>query len=47
MVINLDGDCGLLCSVWSNVKRAESFGRFYQQYIKGEYDCRQGYVPGY
>ncbi len=51
MVINLDGEfyhyCGMPSSVWSNFKRAESFGRFYQQNIKDKYDCRQGYVPGY
>ncbi|MDY6826622.1 MAG: KTSC domain-containing protein [Bacillota bacterium] len=51
MVINLDGVyyhyCAMPYSVWMNFKRADSYGRFYNQYIKGQYDCRQGYVPVY
>jgi len=51
MVINLDGVCyhycGMPVSVWKNFSRAESFGSFYHQHIKGQYDCREGYVPGY
>jgi len=51
MVISLDGVyyhyCGLPLSVWNNFKKAESFGKFYNQNIKERYDCRQGYVPNY
>ncbi len=51
LVINLDGTfyhyCGMPGSVWSGFKRAESFGTYYHQNIKGKYDCRQGNVPQY
>ncbi len=39
--------CGMPESVWMDFTRAESFGRFYNQAIKGQYDCRKGHVPDY
>lgn len=51
MVINLNGTyyhyCGMPDATWSKFKRADSFGSDYNAYIKGNYDCRQGYVPRY
>jgi len=51
MVINLDGTyyhyCGMQENIWKNFKRAESFGRYYNQHIKGQFDCRTGHVPDY
>lgn len=51
LVLNLDGVyyhyCGVPGSVWTNLKTAESAGGFYQQSIKGRYDCRNGHVPHY
>ncbi len=39
--------CGLPKSVWYKFKMANSYGKFYNGYIKGNYDCRHGYVPSY
>ena len=39
--------CGLPTTTWSSFKKASSFGTYYNSYIKGNYDCRQGYVPNY
>lgn len=39
--------CGMPSSVWSGFKRADSFGAEYNASIKGNYDCREGYVPEY
>ena len=39
--------CGLPENVWNNFKRAESFGEYYNQNIKGNFDCRLGKVPAY
>lgn len=39
--------CGLPLSEWRSFKSAESFGTYYNQRIKGNYDCRKGYVPIY
>ncbi len=51
LVLNLDGVyyhyCGVPGSVWTDLKSAESAGGFYQQSIKGRYDCREGHVPEY
>lgn len=37
--------CRLPASIWEAFKSAGSFGRFYNQMIKGRYDCRLGGVP--
>ncbi len=51
MVIRLEETyyhyCGLPSIIWEEFKKAESFGRFYNQAIKGNYDCREGYIPDY
>jgi hypothetical protein len=51
MVMNLDGIyyhyCGMTGSTWSSFKRADSFGSYYNKYIKSNYDCRYNYVPNY
>jgi len=39
--------CGMPEPAWMDFKKAESFGRFYNQAIKGRYDCRKRYVPDY
>ena len=39
--------CRLPASVWVAFKSAGSFGRFYNQMIKGRYDCRLGGIPSY
>ena len=39
--------CGLSISEWRSFKSADSFGTYYNQRIKGNYDCRQGHVPSY
>ncbi len=39
--------CGLPKTVWDEFKKADSFGSYYNQVIKGEFDCREGYVPTY
>lgn len=39
--------CRLPLSEWRSFKSADSFGTYYNQRIKGNYDCRQGYVPSY
>ena len=51
MVINLNGTyyhyCGMPESVWNTYEKANSFGSSYNAYIKGNYDCRDNYVPQY
>ncbi|MBT4124525.1 MAG: KTSC domain-containing protein [Candidatus Pacebacteria bacterium] len=39
--------CGISSSSWSSFKKASSYGDYYNSRIKGNYDCRQGYVPSY
>jgi len=39
--------CGMPKNIWSSFKMADSFGTFYNIYIKGHYDCRINYVPEY
>lgn len=39
--------CGLPKFVWRRFKKAETFGHFYNQEIKGHFDCRVGYIPSY
>ncbi len=51
MIINLQGVnyhyCGMPESVWASFKVASSFGSYYNNYIKGRYDCRLNPVPRY
>ncbi len=51
MIINLNGVyyhyCSMPRSVWNSFKSASSFGTFYNQRIKGMYDCRIHPVPQY
>ncbi len=51
MIINLNGTryhfCELPSSTWNRYKKAESFGSDYNEYIKGNYDCRIYYTPEY
>jgi len=51
MIINLQGTyyhyCGLPSNIWSSFKKADSFGTYYNKYIKSNYDCRCNYVPKY
>lgn len=51
MVIRLEETyyhyCGLPPAIWEEFKKTESFGRFYNQAIKGNYDCREAYIPDY
>ncbi len=39
--------CGIDADTVESLNAANSMGRFYNQKIKGNYDCRIGYVPGY
>jgi len=51
LIINLQGTvyhyCGLADSVWSSLKSAPSMGTYFQDYIKGSFDCRVFPVPVY
>ncbi len=54
LIINLSGTyyhyCGVPTRIWSiykNFKQHQSYGRAYRNYLKGQYDCRLGYVPDY
>lgn len=51
MIINLNGTYYHYCSMpepaWNSFKSASSFGTFYNQSIKGSYDCRIYPVPQY
>lgn len=51
MVINLSGTyyhyCGMSSSTWSSFKIAPSLYRYYQDDIKGYFDCRENPVPRY
>ena len=51
MIIDLDGIkyhyCGMSASIWESFKSANSFGTFYNIYLKGSYDCRNYSVPEY
>ncbi len=39
--------CGMPLVVWTIFKKEDSFGTFYNTWIKGHYDCRLNYVPVY
>ncbi len=51
MVIGLRGThyhyCWMPKDVWDSFRTADSFGRHYNAFIKGRYDCRLGGVPEY
>lgn len=51
MIINLSGTyyhyCGKPRSSWDSFKSASSLGEYYNQRIKGSYDCRIYAVPDY
>ena len=51
MVIGLRGtyyqNCGMPRSAWNSFRAADSLGRHYNAFIKGNYDCRLGGVPVY
>jgi len=50
-IITLNGTtyhyCGMPRGVWSAFTLAESLGTYYRSQIKGSFDCRSGFVPGY
>ena len=33
--------------IWNEFKKADSLGKYYNNYIKWEYDCRLWYIPQY
>jgi len=39
--------CGMPSEIWTIFKKTDSFGTFYNTYIKGYYDCRINFVPAY
>jgi len=51
MVIKLNGTyyhyCGMPSSAWSGLKAASSLYSYYQDDIKGNFDCRENPVPRY
>src|SRR3990172_6612297 len=51
MVIGLKGTyyhyCRMPREAWESFCSADSFGRHYNRFIKGQYDCRLGGVPDY
>ena len=51
LVINLQGTayhyCGLPNAIWNALKAAESMGSYFQDQIKGNFDCRVLPVPEY
>ena len=51
MVISLNGTayhyCGTPGDVWNEFTAAESLGSFYNTRVKGQFDCRSGFVPQY
>ena len=51
MVIGLKGTyyhyCRMPRYAWDSFRSSDSFGRHYNRFIKGQYDCRLGGVPDY
>ena len=51
MIISLNGTayhyCGMPDNVWSEFTATSSLGTFYNDRIKGRFDCRTGHVPDY
>lgn len=51
LIVDLNGTryhyCGVSSSTWSGFTSAPSLGTFYNQQLKGQFDCRTGIVPEY
>ena len=51
MVIGLKGTyyhyCRMPLNAWDSFRSADSFGRHFNRFIKGRFDCRLGGVPDY
>jgi hypothetical protein len=51
LVIGLRGTyyhyCRMPRNAWTSFRAADSFGRYYNTFIKGNFDCRLGGVPVY
>ena len=51
MIVSLNGTayhyCGMPDGAWSQFTAASSLGSFYEDRIKGRFDCRTGVVPQY
>ena len=51
MIIGLNATyyhyCRMPRSAWDAFRSADSFGRHYNAFIKGRYDCRLGGIPSY
>jgi hypothetical protein len=51
MTVSLNGTayhyCGMPGSVWYSFTTASSFGSFFNDRIKGNFDCRTGFIPDY
>ncbi len=39
--------CGLSIKILNAWTSSQSLGNFYKEFIKGNYDCRTGFVPSY
>lgn len=39
--------CRFPSSTWSSFTNADSFGTYYESYIKWSYDCRNWWIPSY
>lgn len=39
--------CRVPDEVWSGFEAATSYGRYYNETLRGSYDCRSGEVPDY
>jgi len=51
MIISLNSTayhyCGMPEGAWDELTAAESLGSFYNTRVKGQFDCRSGFVPEY
>ena len=51
MILGLNGTyyhyCRMPRDTWDSFRSADSFGKYFDGYIKGRYDCRLGGVPEY
>ncbi len=39
--------CGMPRSVWTSFRGVDSFGTYYTDSIKGDFDCRNNFIPSY
>ena len=50
-IVNLNGNyyhyCEIPPAVISSWKNASSMGKYYNSYVKGNYDCRKAVIPQY